>query len=66
MIKYAEKLNIEYIGIKDPKTPTEIEFEILGLETAIAEAKQKISVLKQSIVLAKLVLENDYNHSKKN
>lgn len=54
-------LNIEYLGIEEPKTPVEIEFEILGLETVIAEATQKISQLKQGIVLAKLIAEERQN-----
>jgi hypothetical protein len=54
-------LNIQYLGIETPKTPTEIEFEILGLETVIAEAEQKISQLKQAIALAKLIAEETQN-----
>lgn len=54
-------LKIEYLGIEEPKTPTEIEFEILGLETVIAEAQNKISQLKQGMVLAKLMIEERQN-----
>lgn len=50
-------LNIEYLGIENPKTESEIEFEILGLKTVIAEAEGKISQLKQGAYLAKLVIE---------
>jgi len=54
-------LKIEYLGIEKPQTPTEIEFEILGLETVIAEAQNKISQLKQGMVLAKLMIEERQN-----
>ena len=57
----VKHLNIEYLGIENPKTPIELEFEILGLESLISEAKYRISQLKQGIALAKLVIEEQQN-----
>jgi len=57
-------LHLEYLGIVQPQSPNEIEFEILGLESAITEAKHKIAQLKQGLALAKLVIEgreDDHN-----
>lgn len=54
-------LNIEYLGFEEPKTPTEIQFQILGLETVIAEAQKKISELKQGMALAKVIAERERN-----
>lgn len=54
-------LKIEYIGIEKPETQAEVEFEILGLETVIADAKNRISQLKQGIALAKLMIEENKN-----
>ena len=48
---------IEYLGIEVPKTPDEVNFEILGLRTAIEKANLKIHELEQAIILAKLVTE---------
>ena len=57
-------LRLEYLGIVRPQSPNEIEFEILGLESAITEAQHKIAQLKQGLALAKLVIEgkeDDHN-----
>ena len=67
MKKQPERLQLEYLGIKSPQTYEEIEFEILGLETLIAEAHYKITQLKQGKSLAKLLEKttHDSHHSKK-
>jgi hypothetical protein len=57
---------VKYCGYTEPKTPEELEFEILGLETAIYEAKKKIATLRQSSFLVKVKLsenKNDNNNS---
>jgi hypothetical protein len=57
---------VKYCGYTEPRTPEELEFEILGLETAIYEAKKKIATLKQSSFLVKVNLSeirNDNNNS---
>ena len=52
---------INYLWIKDPKTKTQIEFEILGLNTVIAEANKKIAELNQALSLVNLILEDENN-----
>lgn len=59
--------NVEYCGYKTPKTPEELEFEILGLKTVICEAKKRMATLKQSGYLVDVTIkeeDNDYNSSK--
>lgn len=63
MMNKVKNLKIEYLGVENPKTPTEIEFEILGLESAITEAQNKIAQLKQGMVLAKLIIEENNDNS---
>lgn len=61
-----EQLNISYIGIKNPETPSEIEFEIAGLNSLISEANLRICQLRQAIIMAELVIgenKNDSNNS---
>lgn len=59
----VEQLDVKYLGIKNPKTIDEIKFEILGLETLILEAKNKISQLKQGVALARLLAEEEEDDS---
>jgi len=62
-MRKVESLSIRYVGYKEPENLEEVELEILGLETAMAAAKQRISVLKQSLKLRELmknsVVEDD-------
>lgn len=64
-MREPEACQIEYCGYKEPRTPEELQFEILGLKTAIAEAKKRISTLKQSAYLVELAIRNndDNNYS---
>lgn len=57
-MKKVESLIIKYVGYKEPSTEAEVELEILGLQTAIAAAKQRIAVLSQGLVLQKLMSES--------
>jgi hypothetical protein len=50
-MRKVESLSLKYVGYKEPQNETEVEFEILGLETIMAAAKQRIAVLKQSLRL---------------
>jgi hypothetical protein len=43
---------LEYCGYSKPRSPHEVSFEILGLESVIKMAEQRISILKQSRYLA--------------
>ena len=54
-MRKVESLSIRYLGYKDPETLDEVELEILGLETVIAAAKQRISVLSQGIKLKEIM-----------
>jgi hypothetical protein len=56
---------VKYCGYTEPRNPEELEFEILGLETAIFEAKKRIATLKQTnfLVKEKLREQNDNNNS---
>ena len=55
-MKKVEGLAIKYVGYNEPQTVEEVEMEILGLETAIAAAKQRIAVLKQSVKLQSIMM----------
>jgi hypothetical protein len=54
-MRKVESLIVKYLGYKDPESIDEVELEILGLETAISVAQQRIAVLKQSLKLKKIV-----------
>ena len=56
-------LKINYLGISKPNKPSEIEFEILGLKSAIREAQYKIAQLEQGLALARLITEEDSSDS---
>jgi hypothetical protein len=58
-MRKIESLNIRYVGFKSPENADEVELEILGLQTAIAAAQQRISVLNQSLKLEKLFGDHD-------
>ena len=57
-MRKVESLMIKYVGYKEPKTSEEVQLEILGLETAIAAAKQRIAVLTQSVQLQRLMKQS--------
>lgn len=50
-MRKVEGLAIKYVGYNEPKTEEEADLEILGLESAIATARHRIAVLKQSVYL---------------
>lgn len=54
----VKKLHLGYIGIDYPETAEEVKIEILGLTTAITEAKKRIAVLEQSLCLQELMHES--------
>lgn len=57
-----ESCKIEYLGIKEPKTPAEIKLEISGLEHAISKASERVCALRQGLLLAELyILEKNEN-----
>jgi len=63
-----EEINLTYHGYRNPESPDELDFELLGLECLIATAQKRIFELKQGKLLAKKVIErlvNENNNSKK-
>ena len=54
-MRKVEKLTINYVGYQNPETTEEVELEILGLETAIANAQSRIAMLKQGLQLNKMM-----------
>jgi hypothetical protein len=56
-----EKCHIEYCGFLNPRTTNELKFELLGLETAIKEAKKRISLLKQTELLVEITIAENSN-----
>ncbi len=59
-----ETCKIDYLGISQPKTPNELKFEISGLENLIAKANEKITALKQSLLLAEIIIEESGQEKK--
>ena len=57
-MRKVESLSIRYIGYDKPENHDEVELEILGLETTIAVAKQRIAVLRQSLKLQSMVKDS--------
>lgn len=51
--KKIEKLNIQYVGIQNPETSTEVEIEIAGLELAKESINYRIATLRQGLAIAK-------------
>lgn len=65
-MREPELCSIEYCGFIEPRSPEELEFEILGLKTVISEAQKRISTLEQTSYLVKIKLsekENDHSNS---
>lgn len=52
-----ETCKIDYLGISQPKTPNELKLEIAGLENLIAKANERITALKQSLLLAEIIIQ---------
>lgn len=56
-MREPEKCAVEYCGYREPKTPQELDFEILGLKTAICEIEKRIATLQQSKFLVEVILK---------
>jgi len=57
---------MDYLGYDSPKTPDELKFELAGLEHLISKANERICSLKQSLILAEMIISNQEkeNHDK--
>lgn len=49
-----KKKSIEYLGIENPATPSQIAVEIAGLKHIISLANEKIASLEQAIAIFEL------------
>ena len=58
-MREPESCKVEYCGYLKPRSPNEVSFEILGLESAIKVAEQRISALKQSRYLAEVLASSE-------
>ena len=58
-MRNPENCNIPYCGFKEPKSSEEIDFEILGLDTLIKKAQERVAMLKQSKYLVDLAVSNN-------
>jgi hypothetical protein len=63
-MKHPESCKIKYLGFGEPKTPNELKLEIAGLENLVAKAKERITALRQSLLLAEIIIEES-NQEKK-
>jgi len=57
-MRKVESLSLKYVGYKEPMNEDEVELELLGLETIIAAARQRIAVLKQSVKLTEIMRDS--------
>ena len=63
-MRKVESLSIRYVGYKEPENADEIELEVLGLETAMAAARQRIAILRQSLQLRELMKNSTVEDTK--
>jgi len=63
-MKHPESCKLDYLGFKEPKTPNELNLEIAGLENLVAKANERITALKQSLLLAEIIIEESGQEKK--
>jgi len=63
-MREPENCKLIYCGFSNPRTKEEIEFEILGLETLVKQAEEKIATLKQTKFLAEIALNKNASNLK--
>ena len=63
-MKYPESCKIDYLGFAEPKTPNELKLEIAGLENLVAKANERITALKQSLLLAEIIIQESEGEKK--
>lgn len=63
-MRKVESRVIKYVGYEEPQVQEEVHFEILGLETVIATAKQRIAVLVQSVQLQNIMKQSAVEDTK--
>ena len=60
-----ETCKISYLGFSKTSTPSELEFEILGLKHLISKASQRIAELEQSLKLSEFLIKKIEEESSK-
>ncbi len=63
-MKHPESCKINYLGFNEPKTPNELKLEIAGLENLVAKANERITALRQSLLLAEIIIEESGQEKK--
>ena len=66
-MKQPQTCKIDYLGYESPESPNELKFELAGLEHLISKANERICSLKQSLILAEIIISNQEkeNHEHK-
>lgn len=65
-MKKPETCSLDYLGYKSPETPDELKFELSGLEHLVSKANERICSLKQSLILAEMIISSKEKEEKKN
>ena len=63
-MKYPESCKTDYLAFSEPKTPNELRLEIAGLENLVAKANERITALKQSLLLAEIIIQESDQEKK--
>ena len=63
-MREPENCSVKYFGYNNPRTNEELDFEILGLESCIKKAEQRISELKQTRFLVEKAIKNKSDNLK--
>ena len=65
-MKKPETCSLDYLGYQSPETPEELKFELAGLEHLVSKANERICSLKQSLILAEMIISNKEKEEKEN
>jgi hypothetical protein len=58
-MREPQNCEMKYCGFSKPVSSDEIKFEILGLESLIKQAEERIASLRQTSFLADLVIKSE-------
>ncbi len=65
-MKKPETCNLDYLGYQSPETPEELKFELAGLEHLVSKANERICSLRQSLILAEMIISSKEKEEKEN